>query len=134
MSATDVELIREMLETFNRGEYERSLEYLHEDVELQQWGALVDTDTYTGREGFVRGLTLWLDEFETGFQFEPEELIDAGDAVLGQIRLRGIGRSSGVELEQRVFHVYEVREGKLRSARVFTDESDARRAAGLGDR
>jgi ketosteroid isomerase-like protein len=133
MSAADLEFIREMLETFNRGERARSLGYLHDDVELEQWGALPDSDDYVGKEEWQRGLRLWLDEFEPDFKFIPEELTDAGGSVVARITLRGRGRASGVEIDQEIFHVYEVREGKLRRCRVFTDETEARRAAGLED-
>lgn len=131
MSSANVEVIREMLETFNRGERARSLDYLHDDVELEQWGALPDFDVYIGKEEWVRGLRLWLNEFEPDFKFIPEELTDAGDCVVARVTLRGRGRASGVEIDQEIFHVYEVRDRKLRRCRVFRDEAEARRAAGL---
>jgi uncharacterized protein len=133
MSADDVEFVREMLETFNRGDRQQSLDYLHDDVELEQWGALPDSDTYVGKQAWLRGLRRWLDEFEPDFRFVPEKLTDTGDNVVARIRLRGRGRASGVELDQVIFHVYEVRDGKLRRCRVFSEEGEARRAAGLED-
>jgi len=133
MSSADVEFIREMLETFNRGERERSLDYLHDDVVLEQWGALPDYDLYIGKAEWLRGLRLWLDEFEPDFMFIPEELTDAGDSVVARVTLRGRGRMSGVELEQEIFHVYAVQDRKLRRCRVFRDETEARRAAGIED-
>jgi ketosteroid isomerase-like protein len=75
---------------------------------------------------------LWLSSFERGFQYEPEELIDCGDAVLARVMLHGVGRGSGAKLEQRVFQVYEVRDGQIVSVRVFSDEADARSAADQG--
>jgi len=92
MSSANVEFIREMLETFNRGERERSIDYLHDEVELEQWPAMPDSDVYVGKEEWLRGLRLWLDEFE-----------------------------------------HEVRDGRLRRCRVFRDETEARRAAGIED-
>jgi ketosteroid isomerase-like protein len=131
MSAADVEVIREMYERFNRGDYEGSTAMLHDDVEMRQWDALPDTDTYVGKEQFLRGLTRWLSGFEPGFLFEPEELTDYGSVVLARMRISGKGRESGVELEQRLFHVWEVKDGKGFRARVFSTEEEARHAAEL---
>ncbi|CAN5480138.1 hypothetical protein BH20ACT15_BH20ACT15_02330 [soil metagenome] len=70
MPAADV--VQEMLERFNRGDYEGSTA--------------------------VRGLSRWLSGFESGFQYLPEELIDCGERVFVRVLLHGVGRGSGVEL------------------------------------
>jgi ketosteroid isomerase-like protein len=131
VSAADVEHIRKMIETFNRGERAESMDFLHEEVELYQWSDLPDPGVYKGRDEWVRGLRRWLEEFEPDFQFRIDELTDAGDCVLAELTLHGKGRTSGVELDQKVFHIYEVRDGKTFRCRVFSDESDARKQAGL---
>jgi len=131
MSAADVEIVREMFETFNRGEYEEATAMLHERVEMYQASEIPDTGTYLGRDEFVRGLSRWLSGFEPGFQYVPEEMVDAGDLVFMAILLRGVGRGSGVKLEQRIFHVWEVRDGKPFRVHVFWEEQEARRVAGL---
>jgi ketosteroid isomerase-like protein len=129
--SSDAKLVRETYEAFNRGDYEGSTAMLHDDVELHQAAAIPDTDTYVGKEEFVRGLTRWLSGFEPGFQYVPEELIDSGGRVFIRVLLRGCGRGSGVELEQAIFHVWEVRDGKPFRCWVFWDEEEARQAAGL---
>jgi ketosteroid isomerase-like protein len=132
VSAEDVRVVREMYEAFNRGEYEKATAMLHEDVELHQAPEIPDSDSYRGREEFVRGLTRWLAGFEPGFQYVPEEMFDADDRVLIRILLRARGRGSGVELEQEIFNVWEVRDGMPYRLWVFWQEEEARRAAGLG--
>jgi ketosteroid isomerase-like protein len=131
MSAADVEVVREMLEAFNRGDYERSTALLHDEIEMYQAPEVPDSDTYVGKDGFLRGFTRWLSGFERGFQFAPEELVDCGDRVFARVMLRGVGRGSGVELDQEIFHVYEVRDGQVSRVRAFFDRDDAREAAGL---
>jgi ketosteroid isomerase-like protein len=133
MSAADVELIREMYEAFNRGDYEASTAMLHPKVEMHQAAEIPDTDLYRGREEFVRGLTRWLAGWEPGFQYVPEDMIDAGDRVFMRTLLRGRGRGSGVELEQEIFHVWEVRDGRGFRCWVFWEEGPAREAAGIAD-
>jgi ketosteroid isomerase-like protein len=131
MSAADVEVIREMLERFNCGDYEGSTAMLHDEVEMHQAAEIPDSDTYIGKGEFLRGLRKWLAGFEPGFQYVPEELVDCGDCVFVRVILHGIGRGSGVELEQEIFHVYEVRDRKASRVLVFWSEEDARQAAGL---
>jgi hypothetical protein len=133
MSAADVEVVREMLETFNQGDYERSTALFDDRIEMRQATAIPDSDVYVGKEAFLRGMARWLSSFERGFKYLPEELVDCGDRVFARVGLRGIGRGSGLELEGEVFHVYEVRDGRIVRLFVFWDERDAREAAGLAD-
>jgi ketosteroid isomerase-like protein len=125
----DVDVIREMYRAFNRGEYEASVEMLHDRVELHQAPELPDSGSYYGKEEFQRGLALWLSGWEPGFQFLIEDATDLGDRVLMVVLLRGRGRGSGVELEDRFFHVWEVRDGKGFRCWTYRNEVAARAAA-----
>jgi ketosteroid isomerase-like protein len=130
MSASDVEAMQRLYEAFNRGDYEASREMLHPDAVLHQWSDVPDSDTYVGRDEFVRGLGRWLSGFEPGFQFAAEEISDGGHRVVSRITLRGRGRGSGLELEQTVFQVWEVRDGHPSQCWVFSTEAEAWEAVG----
>jgi ketosteroid isomerase-like protein len=134
MSAADVELVRELYDAFNRGEYERASSMLHEDVELHQPPEMPGGDSYFGRQEFARGLARWLSEFESGFQYRPTEMIDAEGGVFMRLSYSGRGRASGVELEEEWFNVWEVRDGRPFRCRIFSREDAAREAAGLARR
>jgi ketosteroid isomerase-like protein len=129
--SSDARVVREMYEAFNRGDYEAATTMLHDDVILHQADAIPDSDTYVGKQEFVRGLERWVAGFEPGFQYGVEELIDADGLVFMRCLMRGRGRASGVDLEQRIFNVWEVRDGKPFRLRVFFREEEARRAAGI---
>jgi ketosteroid isomerase-like protein len=129
--STDARVIRELYEAFNRGDYETATAMLHDNAELHQTEAIIDSDTYVGRQEFVRGLSRWTSGFERGFQYAVEELVDAPGGVYVRCLMRGRGRTSGVALEQPVFAVWEVRDGKPFRGHVFWREDEARRAAGL---
>jgi ketosteroid isomerase-like protein len=131
MSEADVTAVRELLDAFNRGDVETSTAMLHEQAELHQAREIPDTRSYYGREDFARGVARWVSGFEPGFRYEPVEFIDAGDRVLARVMLRGRGRGSGIEIEQEVFQVYEVRDGQPFRCWVFWSEEDARRQAGV---
>jgi ketosteroid isomerase-like protein len=48
--------------------------------------------------------------FERPPQMEPLELIDAGDKILAFLRVSGRSRTSGVEVDVRVWHLVEFRD------------------------
>jgi ketosteroid isomerase-like protein len=130
MAEADVAVIREMLDAFNRGDVETSTALLHEDAELHQAAEIPDTRSYYGRDDFARGVARWVSGFERGFRYEPTELVDAADRVFVRVMLRGRGRGSGIEIEQEIFQVYEVRDGRAYRCWVYWDEDEARQKAG----
>jgi ketosteroid isomerase-like protein len=121
----DVSLIREIYDRFNAGDYERSTALLHPEVELHQWSAIPDADTYVGRDEFVRGISRWIVGFEPGFQFRVEDMREEGGRVWVRVVLMGRGRESGVPIEQEVVHVWELRDRMGSSCRVYSTEEDA---------
>jgi ketosteroid isomerase-like protein len=132
MPAGDAEIVREVYELFNRGEYEASTAGLHEDAILHQWRDVPDSDTYVGRQAFVAGITRWISEFEPGFRFEIEEAREEAQRVWMRIRITARGRGSGIELEQLIFHVWEVRDGQAAECWVFSDRDESLRCARAG--
>jgi SnoaL-like domain len=64
MSEADVTAVRELLEAFNRGDYQASTAMLHDEAELHQAAEVPDTRTYRGREDFARGVARWISGFE----------------------------------------------------------------------
>jgi uncharacterized protein len=131
MSAADVEVVTEMIDRFNRQEYEGATELLDDRIEMYQAAEIPGAEHYIGKDDFLRGMAHWLSGFERGFQYLPQETVDCGDRVFLRALMRGTGRGSGAELEQDVFQIYRVEEGRIVRVDVFWRESDAREAAGL---
>lgn len=64
--------------------------------------------------------------------YEPKELIDAGDVVVALIRTSARGKSSGVEVDARVWNVWTFRDGRPVEFKYFgEDRAAALEAAGL---
>jgi ketosteroid isomerase-like protein len=61
-----------------------------------------------------------------------EEFIDAGDEVVVATRVSGRGRD-GIQLDVRIYAVWEIRDGKLVRLRMYADRERALGAAGLTD-
>jgi ketosteroid isomerase-like protein len=65
------------------------------------------------------------------YRVEAEELTDLGDQVLARTRHRGRGKGSGVEVQQQIFQLLTLRDGKVVRMRMYYDEAEALEAAGL---
>jgi hypothetical protein len=62
---------------------------------------------------------------------EAVDIRDLGAYLLVETRLQAVGRISGVELTQVTWNRFEVRNGKVASMRVFTEQEEALDAVGL---
>jgi ketosteroid isomerase-like protein len=52
-----------------------------------------------------------MDSFEE-FRVEPERAVERGDKLIAVVRQSGRGRSSGVEVDARLAHVWTVEDGR----------------------
>ena len=71
LSKENVETLQSMYEAFNDGDGESALTYLHPEAELHQPSELPDAASYYGLAEFQRGITLWLDEWESFLDSGP---------------------------------------------------------------
>jgi hypothetical protein len=51
--------------------------------------------------------------------------------VLMTVRLHGIGKRSGAEIDREIFHVWTTRAGKAQCCEVYSSRAQALEAAGL---
>jgi ketosteroid isomerase-like protein len=132
MSEKDVEMVRNGYATLARDGVESMLEFVHPDFEMTTPAALsAEPDTYSGREGMRR---YWAG-FDGGMedvQFIPGDLEDLGGGrVLSVSVLRGRGRTTGIEVEQQIVLVWEVRDEMAYRIGIFATVEEAR--ASLSD-
>jgi ketosteroid isomerase-like protein len=85
---------------------------------------------YRGHEGVAEAMRVWAGAWED-WSLEFEQMIDAGDKVLVIARESGRGKGSGVEVEQRAFAVFTLREGRIVHWKGFVNRRQALEAAGL---
>jgi len=76
----------------------------------------------------------WLEAWDT-FVGEAEEVesAPAEDRAFVALRFRGRGKGSGIEIEDRLFWVAEVRGGRLYRISEYSDRAEALEAAGLSE-
>ena len=131
MSQENVEIVRRVIAARNRGDRDAAFAYAAPDIEFDYsasagpWAGI-----YRGVQATMR---LWdgMDEAFSEFRWEPQEFIDAGDAVVVSIRFHSRGRGSGVETVSRAAQVYWLKDGKVVRYRQCQNRAEALEAAGL---
>ena len=132
MSQENVELVRDLFELWSARNYEEFIEYAHPDVEIFSRFASLGGEPYRGPEG----VRTWVAEIEQSFgkfQVRADDFRDLGDQVLvlGAINLEG--RTSGIEIEQPMGWLFELRDGKLARMLFYSSHAEALRAASLSE-
>jgi ketosteroid isomerase-like protein len=130
MSQADIETLRLGYEAFNRGDWDAATHLAHPDFELQTADRAVNRGTYRGAEVARRFFADLFEPFDE-IVIEPEEFYERGDqiAVFLRVRLRPTGSSAF--MENRIGHLWTMREGKIARLAVFPRREDALEAAGL---
>ena len=135
MSEENVEMVREWVAAINRSALDALVELADPGVEYTPYlGSLLGAEAYRGHDGlgqYVDDLT----EAWEWYHVDIDELRDLGDDVLMVGRLSAKGRSSGLEVEERLAWIHTFRKGTGPSRyvrlRFFATPEAALEAAGL---
>ena len=132
MSQEAVERVRETYAAFSRGDAAAFKETL--DREMTWHSSLVpllEKTVYHGPDEICRLLFEEIQAFLAGFSAEVLKIEDLGDITLATVRFQGTATSTGLLVEQTVFHLWRHRNGKGIEMRAFRRRGDALEAAGL---
>ena len=135
MSQGNIEVVRQAIEAFNRGDLERFVETVPFDdqtVEYHEYPEFIEVGVFRGRDAIEQHWQQFLDAFE-GYRFDIEELIDADDEVVVFTHQHGRGKESGLAFELRSAWVFTFRDGKLTRIRTYPDRARALAAVGLSE-
>src|SRR5215204_1327137 len=124
MGEADVEALERGYAALNRGDVSVVLDLLDPDIEWHEPGWSPDAGTHRGRDSFERFVRGWLESFD-GFQVEPELIVQRGDRLVAVVRQTGAGRSSSVQVETRLAHVWTVSNGKAVRREAVTEPEAA---------
>jgi ketosteroid isomerase-like protein len=130
MAQDNVELVRRIIELFNRKDIARVLDAVADDFELD-WSNSIGPlkGVYKGRE---RALELWesfLDAWDE-IRWDPQEIIEVDEArviLVNHVRMRGGG--SGVDVEATAALLWTITDGKGRSVKLYQSKAEALAAA-----
>jgi ketosteroid isomerase-like protein len=125
----NLEVVREALTAYLRGQVDRALELAHPDVVSFRAPPLPDPQTYHGFEGIAQMYTDWTADFDE-FEMEAFEFTEVGDRVIVGMTQRGRGRASGALVGGRFWFVYTLADGKITRQDVYSSREQALEAAG----
>ena len=127
-------IVRSMYAAFSRLAHNGEIasyvaEYFDPDCEYQP---VEEAGTIRGHGSIIRWNQRWLEAWADNWD-EVDQTIENGEMVVAAIRVHGRGRKSGVEISQRLFDVFELRDGKIVRVKEYLDRHQALEAAGLSE-
>jgi ketosteroid isomerase-like protein len=121
----NVELVRQGVDAFQRGDLDALLALTHEDFEIYLPQNLPNSGTYVGHEGFRTWLDQWLEAWEE-FTVEIVDATPAGSRhVVADIRQTGRGKGSGIPVEMGVAYLWEVRDDRFAALQLHASGEEA---------
>jgi ketosteroid isomerase-like protein len=89
-------------------------------LEWHEPGPSPEAGAHRGRDSFERFFRGWLESFE-GFRVEPARVVERSEYLIVVVRQTGAGRSSGVQVERRLAHVWTVGNGRAVRSEAVPD-------------
>ena len=132
MSQQNVDLVRAIYDAFGRGDIAAVVSMMSPDIVWNEAEGVpyADGNPYRGPDAVVSGVFMRIGSEWDGFAVEPEELLDAGDAVVALGRYRGACKATGRIIDAQMAHVWRVRDGKAASFQQYADTLQFARATG----
>ena len=131
MSQENIDVVRQMLDAFNRGDIPAVIAAFDESCELYEPPEMPDTPTpgFRGHDGIRE----WMTNLREvgGVRFEPASFTTSGNVLFSELAARGLGQASGVPIEWTTFAVFHVYDGKILRSQAFLGRDEALEAAGL---
>jgi hypothetical protein len=104
----NVELARRGMEAYNDGDIDAVLELFSADVEVYSPPEFINAGVFHGREGWLNWSGQWNEAWRS-FDIRVDGVEPVGERfVVVQAHQVGLGRGSGVSVEQDVVYVYEI--------------------------
>jgi len=132
MSQENVEVVRRGYRQLNRRDVEAWLEAFHANAEMYDVAGGPEAPARQGYDA-LREWVKTMDEIWADGRHVPEQFIDAGDFVVVALRVRARRRDIGVPFDMPLFHVFEMRDGKIQRGTAYLDKAEALAAVGLSD-
>jgi ketosteroid isomerase-like protein len=126
-SDDDAEIVRSMLDTWDREGLDAARDSFDPDVELVDLqSAMGMKDRGRGPDELGRMAEQWTEIFDD-WRMEVHGIVGVGDGlVLAEVSFHGVGRDSGIPISNRQFEGYRLVEGKIVEIRVgFRDREQA---------
>jgi uncharacterized protein len=129
VSRPNLEVAREGFEAMRDGDVEALLPFVHPEFELTTPPNLAaEPDTYRGKEGVRRYFSSFYEAMDRVW-FEADDFVEVGGRVIVPTVLRTRGRTTGIETEQRLVQVWELKDELAFRIEVYPTIEEAMEAA-----
>jgi ketosteroid isomerase-like protein len=132
MSQENVEIMRQVMEAFNRGDGKAFDRFLARDAEVVPVRAALEGTIYRGPDAGTQYCTA-VDQSWENLRWEIEDVRDRGEQILVLGHIRGEGRDSGVAIDARGGWLAYVTDGRITRFQTFANRNEALKAAGLSE-
>ena len=132
VSQADIDTLRTGYEAFSRGDWDTPTRFAHPEFELKTAGRAPNPGTYRGAQAARRFFEDLFSPFEE-ITIEPEEFFQRGDRIAVYLRVQLRPAGSTAVVENRIGHLWTMREGKATRLEIFPRREDALEAAGLSE-
>jgi ketosteroid isomerase-like protein len=130
MSQENVEALKAVYARWEQGDF-WTAEILDPNIEVVWAQEMPDFgDPTRGIEAMTAGMQNLLAAWDD-YSWAADEFVPVGDRVVVLFTARGRGKGSSVEVEAHWAHLWTFRGGKAIRVEGFTDQADAKRAAGV---
>ena len=132
MSDENKRTIRGMYDAFRRGDIPAVLSALDPEVEWLEAESFIyaDGNPYVGPQAVLSGVFARIGAEWEGFSVSPDEVLDAGETIVGRGYYAGRFRKTGRDVRAQFAHVFEFRDGKVVKFQQYTDTAQFREAVG----
>jgi ketosteroid isomerase-like protein len=135
MSQENVEIVRTVYERWSEGDLRATVDVFDPKVLLVVPSGFgpdsPEGGTYLGTEAIAAYTRESLLEVWADLTMEADEIEAVGGCVLASVRVRGVGRTSGVPTEMHYFQLWSFRGRKVIRFESFRERAEALEAAGL---
>jgi uncharacterized protein len=127
-TASNIDVVRQDFDAVRARDLEQLLATYHPDIVIREAPSLPYGGVYRGFDGaaaHAAGYARTWDRLQAAEQRSPEEqLLDAGEHVIAQWRLRATG-AHGVQLDAPVISLFTLRDGKVAELQMFHFDTEA---------
>ena len=117
-----VQMLRDGYAAYNRGDYDVILDLIDENVEWVPPPSSPEPEPLHGRQA---ALDFMRPDLFSEQHAEPKEIIEEGDRILVAAHVRARGSGSGVEIDDTVFHLWFLKDGRVVRFEVHTERDEA---------
>jgi ketosteroid isomerase-like protein len=128
MSRQNVEVVRAIYRAFACRDRDGLVRHLDPYIRVYDRPSHPDASVYEGTEGFLRFSETDWDAFDE-VVYEPEDFVANGPYVVVPIKQSGRGKSSTLDIEERIVNVWKLQQGKCVELRIFSTIEEALEAA-----